>query len=174
VKPYLILFFTGAVAGTFLDFLQTNAGHAYYTDPFLFQTAWWVPFLFGGATVGIGLTHCKLDYGRGRFFGSLVFLILACLVTAFLKTENFQKAGLLFILYAVSWWFFSRTGWSLLLAVGTAFIGSAFESFLGYLGLYHYTHPDFFGIPLWLPFLYLHVSQAGGYLGRILLKRLFA
>ena len=165
MKLYFLLFVIGAVVGTFLDGLQTYAGLAFYTHPVFFQTAWWVPFLFGSATVVIGLVHRKGECGpnaRTRFFGSVAFLTLACLITAFFKIESLHKAGLLLALYFLSWGMFDRTSRGLLLAVGLAVIGPAVESFLGQLNLYHYTHPDLFGVPCWLPFLYLHISQAAG------------
>ncbi len=175
MKRIFILFLTGAVVGTLLDMLQTYGGQAYYTDAFLFQTAWWVPLLFGWGVVLIGVSHVKLDYGRRtmdyglKFFVSLLFLILACLITAFGAVSNPTKAILLLVLYLCSWGFWDRRPLNLFLAMGTGLIGCSLESFLGKMGLYHYYQPDLFGVPYWLFFLYLHVSAAGGYLGRVLL-----
>lgn len=43
----------------------------------------------------------------------------------------------------------------------TAVSGTAFEITLSHLGGFTYLHPDFLGVPRWLPALYLHVGVAG-------------
>lgn len=172
MKPHLKLFLIGAVTGTLLDGLFTWKEIAYYPNPFLFQTAWWVPFLFGGGVLLMGWSHAKLHpIGGGcpfRFVVSLVFLGLACASAALLHLPPLTKAVLLFLLYLLSWRIADQTKKSLWLALLTAIGGCAIESFLGSFGLYHYTQADIVGIPLWLPLLYLHVSAAAGNLGRIL------
>lgn len=164
------LFLVGAVVGTLLDGLQTMGGVAVYTDPFVMQTAWWVPFLFGFGTVLIGATHFKIHpipaRKKSALWGSILFLLLVCFVTAFFKISSLQKAAILLAVYALSWGFFDSTRPSLFLAAGTAFFGCAVESGLSHAGLYRYTQPDLLKIPYWLPFLYFHVSAAGGFLGR--------
>lgn len=171
MRPYLKLFLIGAVVGTLLDGLSTWQGIAYYPAPFLFQTAWWVPFLFGSAILLIGWSHAKLhpftEQLRFRFFVSLLFLLGAFGTAIFFKVDSISKSIVALLLYFLSWGLADRTKFSFLLATFTALIGCATESLLGLLGLYHYTHPDFFGIPYWLFFLYLHVSAATGYLGRL-------
>lgn len=169
----IFLFLIGAVVGTFFDSLFTRAGIATYATPFLFQEAWWVPFLFGFATLLIGSMqsrfHPMKTTAKQNFFISLCFLILACLSTAYLKIPNIEKGVLLFVFYLFSWGVRDRTLLSFVFALITAVCGSFLESALGKIGLYTYAGPDFMGIPTWLPFLYLHVSQAVGYLGRVLL-----
>lgn len=165
-----VLFFVGALAGTLLDGLQTLGGIAVYTNPFVLQTAWWVPFLFGFGVTLIGVTHFRIHpipaRKKSALWGSLTILILVCFVTAFLQISNFQKAAVLLAAYALSWGFLDATFWSLFLAAATAVFGCASEIFLSEAGVYRYTHPDLLGIPLWLPFLYFHVSAAAGFLGR--------
>jgi len=169
------LFCIGAVAGTFLDALLTSAGIAFYAKPVFFGEAWWVPFLFGFATLGIGFLHRQFlpgkETARSHFFISFNFLILVVLLAGYLEISNFEKAILLFALYLLSWGIWDRTLLPFVFALLTAVCGSALESGLSQVGCYTYVNPDFMGIPYWLPFLYLHVSQSAGYLGRVLLPR---
>lgn len=168
------LFLCGAVIGTLLDMLQTYGGEAYYTGPFLFRTAWWVPLLFGLGVVLIGVSHVRMDKDQQasglKFIPRLSFLIVACLITAFGDVSNSTKTLLLLALYLFPWCFWDRGGVRLLLAVGTGVIGCLVESLLGKVGLYHYYRPDWIGIPYWLFFLYLHVSATAGYLGKMLVR----
>jgi hypothetical protein len=49
------------------------------------------------------------------------------------------------------------------MAVLTAAAGPIMEIFLiNYLHLYHYTHPDVFGIPTWIPWVYFGGAPAVG------------
>lgn len=173
VKPYFYLFFIGAILGTFLDGLQTYGGVAYYTSPFVLKTAWWVPFLFGTATVAVAYSHCKLHplflANSAPFWGSLGFLLVMCMMTAFWHTGNAQKTSLLFNFYLISWGLFDRTPKSFFLAIGTALGGTAVEITLSFFDLYKYSQPDFLGVPYWLPAMYCHLSQTTGHLGRLLL-----
>lgn len=168
----IFLFLFGAFVGTLLDLLQTFNGIATYTNPLIFRTAWWVPFLFGGGAVLIGLGHSKMSpvsTTKKTFLKFLSLLILASLVTAFFKIPNTQKAAALLILFFVGWFLWDRNPKNILLALCVAVVGSAIESSLARIGLYFYTQPDMCGIPYWLPCLYFHVSQAAGLLGRLLL-----
>lgn len=169
----LKVFLLGAVIGTSLDWLLTQGGIAFYAHPFLFDTAWWVPFLFGGGVLMIGFAHAKSHRSpppmKKSFWGSLVFLVLACLGAAFLKLANFQKGTLLFLMFLLSWQLFDRTTKSFFLGLGVALAGCFTEGMLSRMGLYSYRSADFFGLPIWLPFLYFHVSQTAGFLGRVFL-----
>lgn len=169
----ILLFLCGAIVGTSLDVLQSYNGVAYYTNPLIFKTAWWVPFLFGGGTVAIALSHYKIDPTvppKTAFFGFFSFLILACSLTAFLKISSLQKGAILLALFFVAWTLWDQNFKRILLALGVAAAGCAIESSLAQLGLYFYAQPDLCEIPYWLPFLYFHVSQSAGFLGRLLLS----
>lgn len=173
MKPYLQLFAIGGAAGTLLDGISTWQGIAFYSDPFLFKTAWWVPFLFGSATLLIGWSHARIhplkERRAFRFNVGLIFLLTACGCAFLLNILSGIQAVLLAILYSLNWRITDKTIRGAGLASLTALAGCAVEVLLGKLGHYHYTRPDIFGIPYWLPFLYLHFSAAAGWLGRLLL-----
>lgn len=55
----------------------------------------------------------------------------------------------------------------LFMAVLTAVTGPITEVFLiNKLGLYHYSHPNVWGVPTWIPWVYFCGSPAVGNLGR--------
>lgn len=181
LKSLFILFVAGMVAGTVLDAFHVAVGVARYTSPVLFQQAWWVPLIFGAATVLIGVSHWKLHPMPGNhphrreawtmaFLGSFLFFVLSYLVTAGIPPPGYFSAFIVLVFYLISWGVFDRTLTSVVLALITAVIGCSVESGLGRLGQYHYASPDFFRIPAWLPALYLNVSAAVGFLGRLLLS----
>lgn len=175
MKTYFPLFLIGAIVGTLLDGLQTWGGVAYYTQPTFLGTPWWVPLLFGAGVVLIGVTHVRFhpinkDLPRA-FSGSVLILIVASLITAGSGLSHLKITLILAGLYLFSWGTYDRTLKSLGLAIGTALIGPLTERGIESTGLYQYNRPDILGVPYWLPFLYLHISAAGGFLGRLLLKR---
>lgn len=175
MKAFLLLFFIGAVAGTFLDWLHTHAGIAVYINPTFLDTPWWVPFLFGVGVVLIAWTHFKIHpmppQPKRVLISSLVALFFACWTTSRPTVDNVTKVYILLTLYLISWGILDRTRKSIGLAIGTAIIGSLAESLWGAIGIYYYQQPDLLGVPYWLPFLYFHVSQTVGFLGRFLLRK---
>ena len=175
IKSLFLLFLCGCIAGTLLDALHVAVGVAYYTHPFFMGQAWWVPLIFGAATLLIGVSHFKLhpmpESPPTAFLGSFVFFVLSYFVTATLPILSQINAFILFVFYLISWGLFDRTLVSIVLALITAIIGCTVESSLGWIGQYHYTTPDFFRVPFWLPALYLNASATGGFLGRLLLSR---
>ena len=65
------------------------------------------------------------------------------------------------------WWWFDGTRQGLIMALLTAACGPLVEIALINVGhLYDYTHPQLWGIPSWIPWVYLCGSAAVGNLGR--------
>ncbi|MDO8526692.1 MAG: hypothetical protein Q7T03_03280 [Deltaproteobacteria bacterium] len=173
-KNFMILFFIGAIVGSFLDATHVYAGIAWYAHPTFWRMAWWVPFLMGSATVLIAYSHFKIHPQSRNLNQALAagffFFLLSYIVTGGLSLGNGEKALLVLGFYLLSWGLFDRSLVNLFLAIATGLIGSAAEGSLGIAGLYYYAHPDFFGVPLWLPVLYANASATAGSLGRYLLK----
>ena len=173
----LWLFLLGATFGTMLDALHVHSGVERYPMPVLFGLAWWVPLLFGAAAVAIGYSHPAVDplLHRERpprrlssSFAELTWLLLAYLISAS-ALESIVKAGLLFLIY-FNFWLLTGGGWqSLLLSLVTAITGTLIETILVASGAFSYLHPDVFGVPYWLPFIYACASLAVGDLGRSLM-----
>ena len=176
-QPVLLLFLFGATAGSVLDAFHTYSGVERYPVPVLLGLAWWVPLLFGSAVVAIGCSHPLLDpllhnrRPRRRIsvsLAELVWLVLAYLVSASFL-DSLAKVGLLAIIY-FNFWLLSGGGWqNLVLSTVTAITGTLIEMILVAAGAFSYLHPDFIGVPYWLPCMYACASLAVGDLGRSLL-----
>ena len=176
-RAILLLFLLGAILGSALDAFHTSSGVERYPIPALFGLAWWVPLLFGSAAVVIGCSHPLADpllHNRRpprRIWISLAalgWLVLAYLVTASFL-DSLAKAGLLAVLY-FNFWLLSGGGWqNLVLSLVTAITGTLIEMILVAAGAFSYLHPDFIGVPYWLPCMYACASLAVGDVGRSLL-----
>ncbi len=144
--------------------------------PALFGLAWWVPPLFGAAAVAIGYSHPLVDplLHHRRFrrlsvsIGELTWVVLAYLVSAS-TLPSIAKVGLLTVIY-LNFWVLAGRGWqNLLLSLVTAITGTLIEMILVAAGAFSYLHPDFVGVPYWLPGIYACASLAVGDLGRSLI-----
>ena len=173
----LWLFLLGAILGSCLDAFHVHSGVERYPVPVLFGLAWWVPLLFGAAAVAIGTSHVLADPLLGHVrrpyrlpisLSELAWLLLAYLVGASALT-SLTKAGLLFIIYLNFWLLSGRSWQNLLLSVVTAITGTLVEMILVTAGAFSYLHPDFIGVPYWLPCMYACASLALGNLGRSLI-----
>ena len=168
-----ILFITGALLGSFFDGFHTHSGTTFYSHPWILKMAWWVPLLFGSATLAIGDSHARFDSLLGRnkeipswtavFVGLIIFGMIYC-ASGFLPQSLkffFTLGGALFL-----WLLFDRTWQGIMLGVGTGLAGSLVEITLIHFDYFHYTNPDHWGIPDWLPLLYFGASVSVGNLGR--------
>ena len=174
--PILWLFLLGATLGTGLDALHVYSKIERYPMPTLFGLAWWVPLLFGAAAVAIGYSHPLVDplLHHRRFrrlsvsIGELTWVVLAYLVSAS-TLPSIAKVGLLTVIY-LNFWVLAGRGWqNLLLSLVTAITGTLIEMILVAAGAFSYLHPDFVGVPYWLPGIYACASLAVGDLGRSLI-----
>ena len=173
----LWLFALGATIGSTLDAFHVYSGIERYPVPAFAGIAWWVPLLFGAAVVAIGYSHQQVDPLLGQVrrpqrlavsVAGLSWLLLAYVVsaTALLSAE---KVALLGIIYLNFWLLAGRSWQNLLLSVVTAITGTLIEMTLVAAGAFAYVHPDFTGVPYWLPCLYACASLALGNLGRSLI-----
>jgi hypothetical protein len=176
-QPVLLLFLLGAMLGSALDAFHVYRRVESYPSPAFFGLAWWVPLLFGVAAVAIGYSHPLVDpllYNRRPPRRLLVCLAeLAWLVLAYLVSASFldslAKVGLLAVIY-LNFWLLSGGGWqNLILSAVTAITGTLIEMILVTAGAFSYLHPDFIGVPYWLPCMYACASLAVGDVGRSLL-----
>ena len=172
------LFLAGAICGTALDVFHVYSSIERYHRPAFLGIAWWVPLLFGFATVFIGYSHPFIDplihnIRRPRrlitSIAELSWLLLAYVIAASTFT-SISKAILLGLIY-FNFWLLTGRGWrNLLLSVVTAITGTLIEMTLVAAGAFSYLQPDILGIPYWLPFMYACASLAIGDLGRSLMS----
>src|SRR3989338_10382862 len=171
----LILFMVGAIVGSFFDGFHTHSLTTQYPHPWKWQMAWWVPLLFGSASVTIGISHLWLDKKWAKPVNHLTWPIVLigfmCFgmiyyASGFFKLAPFTKTLSLATASLIIWYFFDASRQGLIVAFGTAIIGCLVEIILIQLGLFRYIFPDFLGIPYWLPFPYIAASISVGNLAR--------
>ena len=163
----VVLALLGATLGAALDGLHTHFGKTAYAHPVVWLMAWWVPLLFAGAFT-LGLARPLLERvlgaagpmpsraGVAAAFGAFV---LAYVVTV-LPLSWPVVAAIVLVLFAVSWWLFDRSPAGLAVALVASVGGPAVESFLVGRGLFVHFQGLAFGVPGWLPCLYLVAGVA--------------
>ncbi len=158
------VFLLAAVAGTLLDQIHVRSGVLWYAHPVLFGQAFWVPLVFG--TGGLLLVNSHAIFvalaGEGPAAPGPLAAQALLFVGAYLMTGVAGDQPLLVLGVLV-------TAWAMRVAVapsrelvlaGIAFAlgGPLFEAALSATGGFSYDRPDLFGVPCWLPALYLHAS----------------
>lgn len=174
-KKDLTLFILGAILGPICDGFHTFSNTLYYPHVLFLKMAWWVPLLFGFAAVSVGNGHLIADklFNRKRsypqtpniIFALLLFIVLY-FVSGFLAVDTWMMFLILGVGSIGSWALFDSSSFGLVMAAIVAVIGTAVEITLSSFDLFYYNHPDIFGVPLWLPFLYVAASVAIGLLAR--------
>jgi hypothetical protein len=177
LRAALVLFLLGATVGVALDGIHTHFGATSYTHPVFWKAAWWVPPLFGGA-FAIGILRPLLERLLNRRTPTppprVVLAAFACFVGAYFLTVAPLPwpaiAALLLGIFAVAWWTFDRTAIGLGICVAAAFGGPAVEAMLVSRGLFVHHQVLAFGVPGWLPFLYMVAGVALTILARALAR----
>jgi Protein of unknown function (DUF2878) len=167
-------FAIGAVAGTLLDGLHLLGDVLSYEHEAFGDWAWFVPFEFGlaGVAAGIAIPVLERTVGPGELphFTNIVRVGEVVLFTALYgATALFDGDGAVWLLVGltlvvvVRLWLWSVPGdWAY--AVVAAVVGPAAEIAISATGAFDYAHPDFAGIPMWLPALWAN--------GGLLIRRL--
>eukprot|EP01136_Pigoraptor_vietnamica_P025116 Opistho-1_new@78778 len=178
LRGALLLVTFGATGGTLLDALHTFGGTTEYAAPFVLSTAWWVPLLFANA-YGVGGCFYALAYSllRGppavRAWRSLLLGLAAfsaLYAVSALALPNATKLGVLSAGFALLWAWLDGSWQGLVLAVVSAVVGCATEVTLSRAGAFRHLQPDWEGIPMWLPALYLSAAPSFGQLARRVLR----
>ena len=162
---HLLLFAVGAVAGTALDHLHVAGGVLRYPHPAFWREAWFVPPLFGAATVGFVLLwriafrgNAARSPGAARVAMGSADFVLAYAVSVLFSGSPWIALALL----AGSWVPMASSAGGRAAAYGAAvaLLGVAAESLLCHAGAFFYAVPveTSLLVPVWLPGLYLHAS----------------
>lgn len=170
-KSIVILFVVGGIGGSLSDGFHNIAGILYYPHPWLLNTAWWVPLLFGSATLTIAYGHLwydrvarcpKHNLSWSEVVTGLMTFFMTYAASAFLPYPDLTKTLILGVLVFLMTWRWNRSWYAIPPMILTALLGCTIESTLSYAGGFHYTLPDFLRIPMWLPLLYAAASIAVG------------
>lgn len=161
---WAILFVIGAVLGTALDHLHVSFGVLDYPGPHPTSQPFWVPPLFGSATLlfvsghrGFRAPGERGTPGRAAF----AWLVFALAYLASAALHQWPRALLLgmllgFIPFVWGPTFLRRAAYALSIALG----GFLFESTLVHFGAFRYLAPGPLLVPIWLPGLYLYAAEA--------------
>lgn len=168
----------GGLVGPLLDRAHAWTGAiAYDTAVTALGVPWWVTLVYIGAALGIGLTHPALDralrrpqrveLSPGVLAAGFVGMGALWVASGLLPGSNAVIALVLAAGSGAMLAAFDRTWQGAVMAVGTGIGGVIVEATLVRLGLFHHRRPDAWGLPVWLPFLYVGGSVAIGNLARV-------
>jgi hypothetical protein len=157
-----VLFVAGGLGLALCDQIHVHSGVLDYdTGGVLFDQAWWVPLQFGVAALAIVAAAVPFAHRRDRPRPRDLATGIAWFVGAYAASGVFDAypwalaAGLL----ALFGWRVALADhpdvlvvYALLLAVA----GTGAEALLSAAGTFAYSDPDFLGVPVWLPGLYLN------------------
>jgi hypothetical protein len=156
-------FVLGAALGTLLDGIHVYGDVLSYPDPAFGRWAWFVPLEFGllGAIAGLATPVIERLAGEPRPGWTMArrALELALFAGLYLATAVVPAeaavalAAALLALAVARIWLWGMPGDSLYVVLA-AIAGPAVEAALSASGAFEYRHPDFAGIPLWLPGLW--------------------
>ncbi len=168
-RTTLILAGLGATLGSALDGIHSHFGAVSYTNPFVAQAAWWVPLLFAGAYAG-GVARPLLAREELPLPAWKVALGMGLFITAYWLTVApwswLVRSAILGGIFMVGWWSCDRTPLGVFIAGVTAIVGPVVEIVLVHAGTFVHHEALVFGIPGWLPFLYLTAAVGLGGLAR--------
>jgi len=165
-----------AIVGTALDRLHLLFGALTY--PYTTQSgqAAFVPFVMAVGGIGVVFGHRILvrlrggmatSVGLGKVLTYLTLFVLAYAATAWFHNEPTWLAIGLVVAFVPVLGGHPYSGFALH-CVLAAVLGTAFEATLVGRGWFSYMHPDFKGVPMWLPALYLWAAALGAQCDRFL------
>ena len=161
----------GGTLGAGLDAVHVLTGTTAYSHPALFGQAWWVPPLFAGAGVAIGLGRPIAERlvgasdrvpSRSAALGGMALFILAYVSSGLLQASPAICSVVLATLFVIGWLRHDRSSLGLVLAALTAVAGTAVEMLLVGVGAFVYLRPSLGGVAVWLPLLYCCASVGVG------------
>lgn len=178
-KSILLLFGVGGIIGATCDGFHSHADILAYPNEWFLKMAWWVPFLFGAATLTIAYSHLFYDrtvhlprraLSWGDVIGGLVGFMVVYAASAFLPTSDIAKTFILGAAVFLMTWWWNHSWHALPPMLVTAIVGCSIEMTLSHFGHFQYLRPNVWGIPMWLPMLYAAASIGVGNWARKLAK----
>ncbi len=174
LRAAALLALLGAALGPVLDYIHVVTGAIRYPPPVRF-VPWWVPLLYAGAALAIGLTHPLADRRLGRIpvlsgpprrAAGFAGFCAVWVASGAIPLGSAAVAAILAPASLALWWWLDATWQGLVQAAATAAGGCAVERVLSQAGLFAHTHPDVLGLAWWLPWIYVAASIGVGNVGR--------
>lgn len=178
-KDFLLIFGVGGVIGAICDGFHSHTNILYYPNEWFLKAAWWVPLLFGVASLAVAYGHLfydrlvhrpRITLSWANVIAGLIGFVAIYAGSAFLPLSESTKTIVLSIGVILMIRQLNPTWYALPPLLITALIGCTVESILSHWGYFHYTHPDILDIPMWLPLLYAAASIGIGNWARKLSK----
>ncbi len=175
LKKILYSGFLGFLVLTPLTWLQVHFQICEYRNPSFWGLPWWAPASYSFVFILMTLSFPPLERILTATFDFKVWTLLlefAGIVVAFMGpilTKDFPYL-IVFILslYVLFRLGFFHAKWDWLFFLIGALVGPTMQIFLISFDLYHFTDPDFLGIPYWLPLLCGIVAMAGRRLANVI------
>ncbi len=172
----LVLAALGASFGTLFDYAHVRTGAIAYPGPPPLGVPPWVPFLYMGAALSIGLLvpvgdrmlrrRARFPHTPARLAAGFAGLCAVWFLSGALPFGTLEVSVLLGAASVAMWWALDRTWQGVVAAIATAAGGCATEVVLSRAGLFRHTHPDVLGVALWLPWIYVAAAVGLGNVGR--------
>ena len=169
----------GATLGVALDWVHVATGTTAYTSPAVLGLAWWVPLLFGGAAVAMGLARplaerltnrtrdrMSMELTAGGAATGLAIFVLAYLSSAFLALPSLVVAAIISVFFLCAWGTSDGTSLGFWLALLTAAVGTGVEVTLTAAGAFTHHYQELAGVAAWLPPLYATGQMGVGAVGK--------
>lgn len=178
VRRLAALFALGAVLLSTFDGFHTHSGTTRYAKPWFAEMAWWTPLLFGTTLAGLGWAYDMAFRARRpdaplpparSLATALVGYAALYAASGYWGASSPSKLGLLVVSAGVFWRWLDGSALGVALGLATALIGTLAEISLITWGAFEYLRPDFFGVPIWLPGLYLAGAPVLGQIARRIL-----
>lgn len=186
VSRWLAALAAGSALCTLCDQVHVRTGVLAYRVPALAGQAWWVPLVFvlaAGAGLALWAVLGRFDasvrrdlqsgprdvWGTREALFAAAWLVVIYGSSGFVQSRPHAAFAVYVALFMLRAWSLRAPGvvtHALLFAAG----GTAFEAALSATGAFWYTRPELFGVPVWLPGLYLH----GTFVARAVMRRWLA
>jgi hypothetical protein len=175
VKKFILAFLLGVLTFTPWVILIGSLKVVEFFQPNFWEIPWWIPPAFGLVVaisfflfaVADHLLKVQVDYNPIHL--GLEYLILSGFylsVIFFRQYPYLLLLGLLFIVLVRLIFFHEIFDW--VYFIFGACLGPTMEIILTSFGLYHFSEPDFLGMPYWLPVFWGNVALAIRRVGWIL------
>ena len=171
---WVLLFLAGGIGGALCDQIHVQAGVLAYPHPFLADQAWWVAPQFGVAMLVIlagTRPFAVRSRSRSRTVPDAALFLGAYGATGLFNRWPVALAVALLALWLVRVAVDEHRAVLVVFAVLLAAGGTLYEGALAATGAFHYTRPDVFHVPVWLPGIYLNGAALALDVARALFTR---
>jgi hypothetical protein len=175
-RAALVLALLGATLGVALDWMHVASGTTSYAHAWIFGIAWWVFPLFSSAAVALGMgptiaerliKRVPAPQPMWRSLVGMGLFVIAYLVSC--VVHGIAGAIALGAIAAGLWWLVDRRALGVLHMIVAAMGGFVVETTLVHRGAFTHYDDTLYGVPIWLPCLYLCASLAVASLARTLI-----